>query len=98
MITQTQHDKHAVIPSIPLQSPLKYQRLLRGWSQQDVVDALYQCCVEEGKASVGINVDQVSRWENGHCKPSPMYRKHLCYLYGVTADKLGLISSQEVQA
>lgn len=78
-------------------SPLKYQRLLRGWSQQDVANALYQMCQAEGRAGVGINSDQVSRWENGHTLPSPLYRKHLCTLYGLTAEKLGLLAPQEVQ-
>lgn len=71
--------------------PLQYQRLLRGWSQKDVVDALYQRCSSEGKPDVGICVDMVSRWEHGKSKPSPLYRKHLCQLYGVTADQLGFL-------
>jgi hypothetical protein len=72
-------------------SPLKYQRLLRGWSQQDVVNELYQRCAAEGKTSVGICLDLVSKWERGKSKPSPLYRKHLCQMYDLTADRLGLL-------
>jgi transcriptional regulator with XRE-family HTH domain len=78
--------------------PLAYQRLLRGWSQQDVAHELAQRCAAEGKF-VGITETLVSRWERGKRKPSPIYRKHLCIMYGVTADKLGLIPTlEEVQA
>ncbi|WP_281275865.1 hypothetical protein [Dictyobacter alpinus] len=38
MITQPRHDKHAF--TIPPRSPIKYQRLFCGWSQQD--GAFYQ--------------------------------------------------------
>jgi transcriptional regulator with XRE-family HTH domain len=72
-------------------SPLKYQRLLRGWSQQDVADELYKRCAAEGNADVGIHAKLVGRWERGETKPSPIYRKHLCTLYGLTAAQLGLL-------
>jgi transcriptional regulator with XRE-family HTH domain len=85
-------------PSRPCSSPLKYQRLLRGWSQQDVVEELYNLCATNGRPDVGLTVDTIGRWENGHHKPSPIYRKHLCLLYGLTADKLGLIDAMEISA
>ena len=98
MITQARHPEEGMFPAHALCSPLKYQRLLRGWSQQDVVEAIYQQCVESGHPDVGINTDQVGRWENGKCKPSPIYRKQLCALYGLTAAQLGLLNGLEVQA
>jgi transcriptional regulator with XRE-family HTH domain len=75
----------------PGYSPLKYQRLLRGWSQQDVADELYQRCCAEGKSDVGVSADLVSRWELGKSKPCPLYRKHLCQLYHMTTEQLGLL-------
>src|SRR5579859_7304579 len=78
-------------------SPLKYQRLLRGWSQQDVVDALYQLCSTGGCPGAGLSIYTISRWENGKNLPSPLYRKHLCALYGLTAAQLGFIEAQEGQ-
>jgi transcriptional regulator with XRE-family HTH domain len=79
-------------------TPLKYQRLLRGWSQQDVADELYKLCAASGHPEVGVSIQQIYRWESGYCKPRPIYRKHLCQLYGLMADKLGFIEAQEVQA
>ncbi len=97
MIPQTDFSQHRTRPFPAAYSPLKYQRLLRGWSQQDVVKELVSRCEAEGRPSVGLTTDAVRRWENGYNKPSPLYRKHLCTLYGLTADKLGFIASQEVQ-
>ncbi|GHO94813.1 hypothetical protein KSF_048610 [Reticulibacter mediterranei] len=76
-------------------SPLRYQRLLRGWSQQDVADELYKRCAEEGKADVAICAKLVGRWERGESKPRPIYRKHLCTLYGLTAEQLGWLTGLE---
>jgi transcriptional regulator with XRE-family HTH domain len=78
-------------------SPLKYQRLLRGWSQQDVADELYKRCAAEGKADVAICAKLVGRWERGESKPRPIYCKHLCTLYGLTAADLGLLPGLEVR-
>jgi transcriptional regulator with XRE-family HTH domain len=83
-------------PGQSLYLPLKYQRLLRGWSQQDVVDELYKLCAAHSRVNIGLTVDTVRCWENGRHLPSPLYRKHLCILYGLTADKLGFIPSLEV--
>ena len=72
----------------PQCSPLKYQRLLRGWSQQDVADELYKLCEASGRSGIGITVEMVSRWERRRYYPSPIYRRHLCALYGLTADQV----------
>src|SRR5437763_13247266 len=89
MITQTHTKAHTQQAGVCPYSPLKYQRLLRGWSQQDVVDELYKLCVASGRPDVGLNAARVGEWENGHHKTSPRYRKDLCQLYGLTADKRG---------
>jgi transcriptional regulator with XRE-family HTH domain len=96
MIPQPDDPEHRMRPFSTAYSPLKYQRLLRGWSQQDVVNELVSRCEAEGRASVGLTIDTLRGWENGYHKPSPLYRKHLCTLYDLTADKLGFIASQEV--
>ncbi len=83
-------------PSRPGYSSLKYQRLLRGWSQRDGVEELYKLCAANGRPDVGLTVETIRRWENGRHKPSPIYRKHLCLLYGLTADKLGLVDAMEI--
>ena len=96
MITHRIAAAHAA-PLSSACSPLKYQRLLRGWSQQDVINALVEHCTRSGAHSVGLTIAMVSRWENGHHLPSPFYRKHLCELYHLNAAQLGLIEDQEVQ-
>jgi hypothetical protein len=78
-------------------TPLKYQRLLRGWSLQDVADELYKRCAADGHPEVGVSLQHVSRWEAGYCKPRPIYRKQLCRLYGLTAEQLGFMEPQEEQ-
>ena len=71
--------------------PLRYQRLLRGWSQQHVVDELSRLFAADGQpdAGLGLTVETVSRWENGRRKPSPLYRRQLCRLYAMNAFELG---------
>lgn len=78
-------------PLLDETSPLKYYRMIRGWSQQDVADELYRRCSEDGKPDVALNVNTISKWERGINKPSPLYRKHFCLLYGVTARALGFL-------
>lgn len=75
-------------------SALKYQRLLRGWSQQDVVNALSRLCQADGQGGVGLDRRMVCLWEKGRHLPSPIYRKQLCVLYGLTAAELGFLEGQ----
>ena len=71
-----------VLTDTPWQ-PLKYQRKLRGWSQQDLVD--------EDERVLGLTARTVGRWESGQNKPSPYYAKRLCVLFGMTAEELGIL-------
>ncbi|GCF10795.1 helix-turn-helix domain-containing protein [Dictyobacter arantiisoli] len=72
-------------------SPLKYQRLLRGWSQNDLAVEIYRRCVLEGNVSVGITSESVRRWECGIHQPSPVYRKHICAIFALNAVQLGFL-------
>jgi transcriptional regulator with XRE-family HTH domain len=76
---------------------LRYQRLLRGWSQQDVANELNKLCAANGDPEASATAQHVSRWEGGYCKPRPLYRKHLYQLYGLTAAELGFIEPLEGQ-
>jgi transcriptional regulator with XRE-family HTH domain len=62
---------------------LKYERELRGWSQQYV--------------ATQINAERyyVSRWEIGTASPRPDYRRKLCELFGMNAEELGLLAGYE---
>ncbi|GHO93850.1 hypothetical protein KSF_038980 [Reticulibacter mediterranei] len=79
-----------VAPLMPGVSSLKYQRLLRGWSQQDVVNELSGLIAVAGRPAAGVCVDMVSRWERGVSKPSVLYKKYLCQLYGMNTLDLGI--------
>jgi transcriptional regulator with XRE-family HTH domain len=58
---------------------LRQERLLRGWSQQEVGN------------HVGTDGYTVSRWERGRALPSPYFRQRLCDLFGKNAQALGLL-------
>ena len=62
---------------------LKYERKLRGWSQQYVA------------AEINAERYYVSRWETGTASPSPDYRRKLCELFGKNAEELGLLAADE---
>src|SRR5579859_5310593 len=66
-------------------SLLRYQRQLRGWSLQHVVDRVCKLCEDEERIP-GINADMVGKWERGEKKPSPYYQTRLCELYQTSAD------------
>lgn len=65
---------------------LKVERVLRGWSQARVAEA------------VGTNVRTVIRWEQGQTLPHPYYREQLCELFGKNARDLGLLEEDEHEA
>ncbi len=91
MISHEQITSHVAYMPPTVLSPLKYQRLLRGWTQQDVADELYKLCIAHGHPDAGINAERISRWECGVARPSLFYQKYLCLLYDLTTDKLGLL-------
>jgi transcriptional regulator with XRE-family HTH domain len=62
---------------------LRYQRLIRGWSQKKVGEL------------INTTKEMVSRWERGTSIPSPYYREKLCSLFGLTAHELGFILSSD---
>jgi tetratricopeptide (TPR) repeat protein len=74
---------------------LRRQRLLRGWSLQNVVEQLCILCEEEEDVP-GVTADMVSKWERGERKPSRFYQTKLCLLYNTTADQLGFIETLDI--
>ena len=69
---------------------LRAHRLQRGWSQQDLADAVIEMGNREGERNLGLTLDQVSRWERGLQHPKPPYTKLLCLVFRSTAQELGL--------
>ena len=70
---------------------LRYQRLLRGWSLQRVVEQIRALDREKDVPEPGVNAAMVGEWERGVKKPSPFYREKLCQIYDTTADELGFV-------
>jgi transcriptional regulator with XRE-family HTH domain len=62
---------------------LKYERELKGWSQQRVAE------------SIGTSDQAVNRWENGQHKTSKHFQTKLCELFGKSAEELGFLSQPE---
>src|SRR5215472_6225566 len=60
---------------------LRQERLLRGWTQQDLAGRI---------ATDGYTVN---RWERGRALPSPYFRQRLCALFGKNAQDLGLLGA-----
>ncbi len=67
---------------LPFHKQLRYERKLRGWSQEDVA------------SKVGCGPKTVMRWENGESLPHPYSQQRLCELFGKNAEELGLLGEQ----
>ncbi|MGB3441113.1 MAG: helix-turn-helix transcriptional regulator [Actinophytocola sp.] len=80
----------------PPNTRLRWQRLQRGWSHQEVVDQIKRSMTQAGEVEPGLNADMVGRWETGGRKPDPRYKKHLVLVFGQPASELGLLSAEEL--
>lgn len=78
----------------PANSLLAWERLERGWSQEDVVEQLNKLA---GKKTSELTPDYISRWETGKRKPEGRYRKLLVRLYAKPASELGLLTAEELE-
>ncbi len=70
---------------------LRYERLVQGWTLQEVADKLYELCRQEKRKS-GISYDTVGRWERGESTPSPHYQRKLSELFGKSTIDLGFVN------
>lgn len=69
---------------------LRYERELRGWSQQELVKRMHTLCAEEGEC-LALDIKTVGRWEREEHKPSSYYRSRLCQMFSRNAIQLGFI-------
>lgn len=83
-------------PKHPPNTRLRWQRLQRGWSQEEVVDQIKRSMKQADEGEPGLNADIVRRWETGDRKPDPRYKKHLVLVFGQPASELGLLSVDEL--
>jgi transcriptional regulator with XRE-family HTH domain len=72
---------------------LRRQRVVRGWTLQDVADKLYDLCLQDGgnRRTWGINADTVGRWERGKSHPHDIYRAKLRILFNASDEELGFL-------
>ncbi|MEC3978907.1 helix-turn-helix transcriptional regulator [Amycolatopsis sp. H20-H5] len=83
-------------PKHPTNTRLRWQRLQRGWSHQEVVEQIKRSIEQADEGEAGLNADMVGRWETGGRKPDPRYKKHLVLVFDLPASELGLLSSEEL--
>jgi transcriptional regulator with XRE-family HTH domain len=71
---------------------LRAARTAAGWSQSGAAARLVELARGRGAAVAGAASlkTQLSRWENGHAVPEPLYRDLLAELYGRTPAELGV--------
>lgn len=65
----------------PFYEQLRYERQIRGWSQEDVAKR------------INCDTKAISRWEKGENLPQPYLRQALCQLFDKNAEELGLTES-----
>src|SRR5262252_749566 len=68
---------------------LRYQRLLRGWTLDEVAERLHRLAM--AGPELGVDAHMVGRWERGVRRPAPRYVALLCQLFELPADELGLV-------
>jgi len=64
-------------------SPLRQQRLLKGWTLERVADELHKLSRKLPKVGArgDINAQMISKWETGKYVPSLYYQEQLSLLY-----------------
>jgi tetratricopeptide (TPR) repeat protein/transcriptional regulator with XRE-family HTH domain len=69
---------------------LRRQRLLRGWSLEDLAAAVLDVGRQTGEGSLALTPKTVGRWERGESCPRAPYPKLLCIVFARSAEELGL--------
>jgi transcriptional regulator with XRE-family HTH domain len=76
-----------------MNSQLKRQRELRGWSQAHAAEELARLCEDDPRnvQPAGVNAKMIGSWERGDHLPSLYYRRKLSLLYEKSAEALGFV-------
>ncbi len=56
---------------------IRVGRESKGWTQQELADAIARAAWDQDRRQVGVNADMVSKWERAAKAPSPFYRRLL---------------------
>jgi tetratricopeptide (TPR) repeat protein/transcriptional regulator with XRE-family HTH domain len=70
---------------------LRQQRLQRSWTLEQVADELYKIAGRRERGD--INAKMIGRWERGEYPPSLFWQEKLRFLYGKSAEELGLLET-----
>ena len=78
-------------------SPLRQQRLLKGWTLERAANEIYELCLDEPRVGArgDINAQMISKWETGKYPPSLYYQEKLSVLYGKSIQELGFVEEQD---
>lgn len=95
-MTATRSDKSAGKRKRPSNDRLRWARLQRGWSLDELANEIKQRMLADGESESGLTKTTVWRWETGERVPAAPFRKHLVRLFGLTAEQLGLLSADEL--
>jgi transcriptional regulator with XRE-family HTH domain len=71
---------------------LREFRQRRDLTLEALAEALARLADEALGEKVGVNAEMIGKWERGAKRPSPLYRKLLVMLYGVSEEQLGFRS------
>lgn len=61
---------------------IRVSRESKGWTQQELADAIARTAWDRHRRQVGVNADMVSKWERAAKAPSPFYRRLLNAVLG----------------
>jgi transcriptional regulator with XRE-family HTH domain len=87
MAARGQETTHARVP----RDRLRHERLLRGWTLDEVARHLHRLNDLDGAPELGVDAHMVGRWETGKRKVSLRYVGMLSRLYELPPDELGLL-------
>ncbi len=69
-------------------SRLRGYRFVCGWSLKETIERLLAELRAMGQDTERLTYTDLARWENGHCKPTPVHLDGLCRVYRARPDKL----------
>ncbi|MGH7867440.1 MAG: helix-turn-helix transcriptional regulator [Candidatus Dormibacteraceae bacterium] len=82
----------------PLNQKLREARARRGWTQEEVVEALYKAAEAEGYPELKIDSNMISRWECGKQQPQAHHAFLLAKIYGKSVEQMGFVSRSRARS
>lgn len=76
---------------------LRAARLARGWTLDDVAEAIHQLDAELGEPESAVDLTHVHKWEAGKRIPGRHYRPRLCVIFEASPAALGFPAGPRLQ-